>query len=268
MMRRSMRSAKAAVVLVGLGNVGLWDSGSVVVAAIPPTPAISEEIRTAIAQMGKSLVADQFSFQARTLRVYPGPNGQPLHIAHSMKITVHRPDRLLIDSTGDDGEIRLLYDGKSATVFGVEGNKYATIPVPDTLQGMLDAVTERLNVDFPLADLLSGSPERSVLLGVTSGKEINTVTIDGVECRHLLFTEAPGVEIELWVEKNDRSLPRQIIITYHTMSGQPNVIAELSDWDFSVHPSDADFAFKVPKDAQRIELKPTGVSAGSKGPRP
>jgi len=239
-------------------------------AATPQVPAIGEDVSTAIAQMGKSLEAAQFSFEARTLRVYPGPGGQPLHIAHSMKVTARRPDRLLVDMAGDDGSVRLFYDGKSASLLGVETNKYSTIPVPDTIQGMLDAVADRMDIDFPLADFLSGVPGKSVLLGVTSGKQVNLVTIDGVRCRHLLLTEPPGVEIELWVEDNDRALPRRLIITYRTMSGQPNVIAELSNWNFSIHPSDAEFVFQPPKDAVLVALKSasTGTSAKAKGARP
>src|SRR5450631_544718 len=74
-----------------------------VYAAAPSKPAISDEASAAVAQMGKSLLAEQFSFRARTFRVYTATNGQPLHIAHAMKVTVHRPDRAMIDLTGDDG---------------------------------------------------------------------------------------------------------------------------------------------------------------------
>jgi hypothetical protein len=229
---------------VFLSAIGLTctvsDVVSVVRAATPPASAISEDVRTAIAQMGNSLRAEQFSFVAHTLRVYAGPLGQPLHLAHSMKFIVRRPDRLLVDVTGDDGSVRLVYDGKQASLLGVESNKYTTIPVPDTIKGMMDTVADDLDVDFPLADLLSAAPDKSVLLGVTSGREVNSVTIDGVQCRHLLLTKSPGVEIGLWVEKNDRALPRRVIIAYRNMSGRPSVFADLSSWNFSVHPSDAD----------------------------
>jgi hypothetical protein len=39
-------------------------------------------------------------------------------------------------------------------------------------------------------------------------------------------------------------LPRRLIVTYRSLPGEPNFIAEFSDWDFNIHPSDADFTFQ------------------------
>ena len=225
-----------------------------VLAANPPKPAISEEVSAALAQMGKSLLSDAFSFQARTLRVYVERSGQPLHIAHTINVVVRRPDRLAISVTGDDGSTRLYYDGKTVTLLGVEAKHYSTIPVPNTIQGMLETVMGKLGVDFPLADFLTNAPDKSFLSGVTSGREVNTVTIDGVLCRHLVFSQPPGIELELWLEANDKSLPRRLIVTYRSLPGEPNFIAEMSDWDFTVHPSDADFKWQPPDGAEQMQL--------------
>ena len=273
-MRRSTKAAKVAALGAVLGAAGLvWSVLPLVPAAhaaTAPKLTITEDVSTVIAQMEKSLLAERFSFRARTLRVYPGANGQPLHIAHSMNIIVRRPDRLRVDVTGDDGSVKMFYDGKTVSMFGVEANKYSTAPAPGTLQEMLETVSDRHDIDFPLTDFLIGVPGKSVLSGVTSGKDVGMALIDGVPCRHLLLTEPPGVEIELWVEKNDRALPRRLIITYRTMSGHPNVIAELSDWNLSAQSSDADFVFQPPKDAALVELKAaaTGTLVKPKGARP
>ena len=37
---------------------------------------------------------------------------------------------------------------------------------------MLDIAEERVGVDFPLADLLTDNPDKSVLSGVTSGGQV------------------------------------------------------------------------------------------------
>jgi hypothetical protein len=257
-------SLKTVAVLAGLAAAGLVGTAPVGHAANPPTPAISEDASAAVAQMGKSLLASQFSFQAHTLRVDADTNGELLHIAHSMKVTVRRPDRLLIEVTGDDGSTKLFYDGKTVVLFGVETKRYASLPVPNTIQGMMKEVMGRLGVDFPLADFLTDNPDKSFLFGVTSGREVNTVTIDGVPCRHLLFIQPPSVELELWVEKNDRSLPRRLIVTYRNLPGQPNFVAEFSGWDFSTQATDAEFEFQPPEGAKEVELKPATAVAPAK----
>jgi hypothetical protein len=63
------------------------------------------------------LRAKQFSFQAKTIRVYSEAGGEPLHIFHTMEVTVHRPNRLLMDVAGDDGSNKLLFDGKTLTIY-------------------------------------------------------------------------------------------------------------------------------------------------------
>jgi hypothetical protein len=234
-------------------------------AAPPSKPAINDEVSTVLAQMGKSLRTDQFSFQARTFRVYADSNGQPLHIAHSMKVTVRRPDRLMIDLTGDDASTKLYYDGKTLVIFGVETKKYVSIPAPGTIQAMIEKEAGKGAVDFPLADFLTDAPDKSFLSGITSGREINTVTIDGVPCRHLLFIQPPGIEIELWVEKNDGALPRRLVATYRSVPGQPSFIAEMFDWNLAAHPTDADFVFQPPEGAVQAEMKMPNPPPGQKG---
>jgi hypothetical protein len=43
-----------------------------------------------------------FAFQAQTIRLYAGPEGEPLHIFHTLDVTVRRPNRLLVIRNGDD----------------------------------------------------------------------------------------------------------------------------------------------------------------------
>jgi len=240
-----------AGLFVGITAIGGMEARA---AQPPQKPAISEEANAAVARMGKTLQAKEFSFQARTLRASENQNGALLHIAHQFKVTVRRPDRLLVDATGDDGPRKLIYDGKTAVVALDGGKRYASIPVPNTIEGMMHVVVGRFGVDFPLADLLTASPDKSVMAGVVSGRQVNTVTLDGVPCRHLVFSQPPKIELELWLEDNEQSLPRRVIVTYSSLPGSPNFVAELSDWNFTVHPSDAEFQFEPPQGAERLQL--------------
>ena len=225
--------------------------------AKPAQPAISDEASAALLRMGQTLRANDFSFQARTIRVYADPNGQPLHIFHTLKVTVHRPDRMLVEVNGDDGSSKLVFDGKTAVVYSAAQNKYASIPVPEgTIEGMMKEAVGRLGIDFPLADFLSEAPNKAFLTGVTSGRLVDTVTIDNAPYDHLFFSQPPGIELELWLSKDEKSLPRRLIVTYRSVPGEPNFIALFSDWNFDIHPTDADFAFQPPAGAQQVALKP------------
>lgn len=249
------RYARTAAGVFACGVVGLLSAARAAEPAGPAQPGISAEASAAVQQMSKTLSANEFSFQARTIRVYQDADGQPLHIFHSMKVVAHRPDRLAVKVTGDDGANDLFYDGKTVTVFGAAQNKYATIAAPNNIQATMDEVSERLGVEFPLADFLDSEPGKAFLSGVTSGKEVGTVTIDGQPYRHLFFSQAGGIELEVWLDKTEQAAPRRLIVTYRLLPGQPNFIAEFSDWNFSPHPSDADFVFRPPAGAQEIELK-------------
>jgi hypothetical protein len=228
-------------------------------------PTISEEASAALLHMGQTLRAEEFSFQARTIRVYTEANGQPLHIFHTLKVVVHRPNRMLADVSGDDGSSKLVFDGKTVVIYSASEKKYASIPVPEgTIEAMMKEAMGKLGVDFPLADFLTEAPNKAFLTGVSSGRVVDTVTIDGSPYLHLFFFQPPGIELELWLAKNDQALPRRLIVTYRNLPGEPNFIAEFSDWDFNIHPSDADFTFQPPPGAVQMQLKPTGAAAPSK----
>jgi hypothetical protein len=112
-------------------------------AGAPTEPGVSDEVRAVLAQMGKTMQSKQLSFQAHTLRAYAGPNGELLHIAHAIKAVVRRPDRVLVELSGDDGPGKLLYDGKTLVVYNATLKQYVKVPAPGTIQEMLDLATEK-----------------------------------------------------------------------------------------------------------------------------
>ena len=255
MRSRSIGALLAALVCIGTSLVpAAW-------AAEPAKTAISDEALAAVRQMGQTLAAEDVSVKARTIRVYQDDKGQPLHIFHTMNIVMHRPDRLAIKVTGDDGSDDLFYDGKTVTLAGFDKTKYAQMAAPNTIAAMLEEVVGRLGVDMPLADLLHPAPHEAFLSGVTTGSEVDTVTIGDAPYRHLFFTQPPGIELELWVSKNEQALPARLIVTHRLLPGQPNMIAEFSDWNFGTRHPDSEFAFQPPPGATKVDLK--AVTAGS-----
>src|SRR3954452_431007 len=80
------------------------------------------------------------------------------------------------------------FDGKEVSADDETDNKYVQIATSGDLDKVIEEVSDRFHMDFPLADFLSADPAKSFLTGVTSGKEVDTVKIDGTPCRHLTWT--------------------------------------------------------------------------------
>ncbi len=138
------------------GIAGLLAAAAVCAGVIVPAfsatrakPVFSQEARAAMMQMGQTLLAKQFSFQARTLRVYVGTDGRFLHIGHVLKVVVRRPDGLRADVDGDDGTNQLFYDGKTLVLYSPAKKQYISIPVPDTIEGMFKEAAKRWASTFP-----------------------------------------------------------------------------------------------------------------------
>ena len=232
--------------------------------ALPVKPAISEEAGTAVSRMGETLLAKELSFTAKTISVYLDQSGQPLHIFHTMNVVLRRPDRLAIQVTGDDGSHDLFYDGTSVSIFFPDSKQYAVMAAPGDIPSALNEVLAKLDFDFPLVDFFTASSDKTLLSGAIAGCQVGTARIDGVECRHLLFTQGAGIDMELWVEKNGAAIPHRLIVTYRLLPGQPNFIAEFTNWNTRVRPSDSEFAFQPPTGVKKIELSQE-VAPGREG---
>ena len=263
-LQRALNAGVALVLVAGIASLSLSVISTARGESAQET-AIGPDALDALTRMGKTLSAKQFSFQSRTLRSYAGPNGEMLHIAHATKTIYNRPDRLLVSVTGDDGSIKILYDGKTLVLYAVEAKQYVSLPVSGGIDKALDLLEERTGTDYPLADLLSDDPEKAVASGITSGGKVGISTIDGVRCNHFFFLQgSDDLDLELWLEDNERALPRRFVATYRSLPGRPIFIAELSNWDFSIQAPDSDFVFQPPAGGTQVELKASATATTPK----
>jgi hypothetical protein len=248
----SPRNVAATASILGAGLISFIFMATALGASSTAKPTITAEASTALAQMAQTLLGKQFSFQAQTLRVYADTDGRFLHIGHTLKVLVRRPDRLRVDIDGDDGATQVFYDGKTLVLYGPAKKEYVSLPVPNTIEGMIKEAESRVGFDFPLKDFLSPTPDKSLLSGVTEGKIVNEVTIGGAPADHMTLFQPPGLELEVWLAKDARSLPERLFITYRSIPGQPTFVAAFSDWNFSVTPTDTDFTSNHPKEQNRL----------------
>jgi hypothetical protein len=177
-------------------------------------------------------------------------------------VALKRPDRFHSRRLSDLRDVEVWYDGARVTVAGHRDRVFAQAPMPDTLDRALDAVAERYGLDFPAADLFYASPAAVLLTDATTGGDVGTEAVDGVECRHLVFREA-GVAWELWIPTEGDPLPRRFKATATTRPGSPTVDVRLQDWNLAPALDAATFTPRVPADYEGIAmLQRAAVLAG------
>ena len=99
-------------------------------------------------------------------------------------------------------------------MYAADAKQYVSVPVTGSIEKVLDLLEERTGTDYPLADLLRDDPAGAVASGITSGGKVGTSTIDGLRCNHFFFEQAADdLELELWLEDNERALPRRFVVT-------------------------------------------------------
>ena len=160
---------------------------------------------------------NQFHLKGSAVMDVVQESGQKLQFGSTIEVIVKRPNRLFRLRTSDDGSIRRFwYDGTTASMYDEKEKVYGTIPVPDTIDEMLDYLETVFEDPRPLADLLysdlSHLAERAV-----SGLYVGESYLGGTACDHLAF-RSESVDWQVWVDRGKNPFICKIVITYKKSS--------------------------------------------------
>jgi hypothetical protein len=218
--------------------------------ARPPT-AIEPEASAAIERMLRYLRSlNAFTVQAETTIDQLMIGGSKIQSAATVDITVRRPDRMRMNIAGDSQDQQIFYDGTRFTLLDIKPRVYATAPAPESLDATLDMTLREYGMELPLAELLYGGTQRSMLQDVLEGIVVRTARIDGVECQQLAFHQE-DVDWQIWIESGDKPLPRKLVITTLGERAQPQYTAVMR-WNLAPDTGEALFTFDPPANAARI----------------
>jgi hypothetical protein len=179
-------------------------------------------------------------------------SGLRIEFGATRKVTVHRPNRARVEAQRRDGSKRLvIIDGKEISVFDENEKVYAIVPKEGTLTEIIDYYVDDLQMPLPLAELASDDLTKVLIDNISFGHTIGDSVIDGIHCDNLVL-QSDDVDIQLWIEKGKRPLPRRVVITYKNEPGEPQFWAQFVEWDLSPDVDDKQFTFQPPADANRI----------------
>jgi len=207
-------------------------------------------------------LADQKQFRVESEHHYDEvlSTGQKVRLSSRRAVSIRRPDAVAAEVIGDGHDKRFTYDGRTLTVFDRDRNMYASAPMPDTIDGMLDTMAERYGAVIPAADLLYSDPYKAIGANVKGGRYIGLHEVGGYPCHHLAFT-GDVVDWQIWIQDGARPLPRLVLLTYKTLTGQPRYAMAVSEWVLDTPLPESLFRTTPPSGAERIEMVPTRPGA-------
>jgi hypothetical protein len=193
-----------------------------------------------------------FGFDA-TLEVVT-KDGQKLALASSGTVTLNRPDKIRATRAGGFADIEMSFDGKTLTLLGKNHNLYTQLDVPGTIDHLVDELKDTYNRPLPAADLLLSNSYDALMADVVDVKDLGSGVIGGVECDYLAFRK-DEVDFQIWIAQGERPYPCRYVITSKRISGGPQYTVQTRDWKTGGEVAAADFNFKNPTQATKVELK-------------
>jgi hypothetical protein len=257
---RFARAACGAAMGVAFAINATWAADSATPApAAPPgqaaaIPKVDPRADKLLSETCKVLgSADAFSFHAEVLFDEVLRSAVKIQYAGEINFAVQRPDELAIDFRSDVGGKDLWYTKDKLTIFDPPHDMYATLAVPDSIDGMLDQVAATHNLRLPLANFAYSDPCLRLKKQIIFGSYIGVNDVNGVACDHLAFSSRT-IDLQLWLDRSAKPVPRKVVINYRSEPGAPEYIAVLSAWKFPKHLVGARFTPQLPKNAKRIEF--------------
>jgi hypothetical protein len=206
-------------------------------------------------RMGEYLgQAKFFSVSAELWQDIQLANGQQIQAGRTLKLQVRRPNRLRAEMESPRRSRELVYDGSTISLLNKAQNFFGTIRAPGSIDEAMDAASDKFGIAMPLDDFVGSDPHKDLMEKVRSGTDIGPVTVMGVPCEHLAFSQE-NIDWQLWIEKGPRPVPRKFVITYKDEPDSPEFTAIFSNWDFTTQLPDFIFKFEPPSGASKIEVR-------------
>lgn len=227
-------------------------------------PAIAAESDRLLKEMSDYIgSAKDFTFRAEISFDRVLASGQKVQYSAREDVAFERPGHLAIDYSGELGDRRFWYDGRSVTLYDPGTPFYATEPAPPDIDAALQKISTELNFLPPLSDLFFRDPYQVLRYNIRTGFVVGANRVNGQLCRHLAFADN-RVDWQLWIAEGAQPTPCKVAIDYRSLPGRPQFSAVFSDWDFAPRIAAPVFTAEIPPDATRIPFLKISVAGNGK----
>ena len=214
---------------------------------------IEPEADKLLKQMSDNLIsANEFTVQVESSSDFTNDTGEILKLHRSLAINLKRPDKIMVNTQGDNGFKQLFYNGTEAVLYHLNYGMYSIVKAPGTVDETLDMLAEDYDFQIPASDIAYSDPYSYLMEEVKGAKYYGESSINGVTCHHLYFTQ-DEIDWQIWID-SDKNIPRKFLINFKDEEGSPQFTAYFYDWNFSPSLSDDIFSFNPPEGTKKIEF--------------
>jgi len=237
-------------------------AGTLALVAAIPIVAQADASEDLMAMARTLAGAERFSVTLQMRYDAVQASGQKIEFAEVRTVRLSRPNRIRVDTVRSDGaESRLVFDGKTLTIYSARENVYSQSEVAGGVDAAVRFAVSELGARVPLARLLVSTLPDDLRRLSRDVSFVERHRLGGETSDHIAG-RTPEVDFQVWI--GDDTLPRRIVLTYRDAPGEPQFRTDFSRWDFAPAESDAIFTFNPPEGAERI---PTLLPPGSPGAR-
>jgi hypothetical protein len=239
-------------------------------ASAPAAPRLDPKAIALLQAMSQRLAAAHtMTFTALSTEESPTRHGPPLAYTTRTEVTLQRPDKLRVITTGDGPPSEFYYDGKTISAFAPAENLVAVADAPPTIDAALKAAYDSAAIYFPFTDVLVADPYKDLAEGLSLVYYIGQSHVVGGTTTDMVALADDRVFAQLWIGADDR-LPRMVRAVYLDDPARLRHQVEFSDWKLDGPVAADAFASSSAAGATRIDFAgpdPSPPPAPGKAPK-
>ena len=222
-------------------------------AAAPAAEAVLDPKAVDILKAAGSRLAAARTMAFTAVVTYENPSrlGPPLAYTTKSEVTLQRPDKLRVITSGDGPASEFYYDGKTMEAFEPAANLVAIAEAPPTIEAALEDAYRSAAIYFPFTDLIVADPYADMAEGMKLAFYIGQSNVVGGTTTDMVAYASDKVFIQTWIGAEDK-LPRMVRAVYIDDPMGLRHQMELSDWRLDLAVPAATFASSSAAGATRI----------------
>jgi len=223
-------------------------------ATVPPAQLVLEPRAIDILKAASARLAAAKSMAFTAVVSYESPSllGPPLVYSTKSQVTMVRPDKLKVITSGDGPPSEFYYDGKTMMAFAPTENLVAVADAPPTIDEALQAAYDSAAIYFPFDDVIVADPYKDIAEGLKTAFYVGQSGIVGDTTTDIVAYVTGQVFVQAWIGTEDK-LPRRLYAVYLNDPLRLRHVLALSNWELDT-PASAD-AFTSAKAAAATHMK-------------